>query len=204
MKTINFNFSRQFLFFIILALLPTKLSAQCPDGNHPHMIDLGLPSGTKWACCNVGANNPEARGGYYAWGETEEKENYTYDTYKWKNKNNNLFVDYRNKTARNKTVVLNPQDDVAHVKWGGNWRMPTKEEVDELCNNTTAKVEAINNVWGAMFKSKINGTTLFLPAVGWRYYDQLGGDGGKNQDFLVITELPHSLILILIIYYGSN
>ena len=46
----------------------------CPDNNHPHMIDLGLPSGTKWACCNVGASSPEKAGGYYAWGETEEKD----------------------------------------------------------------------------------------------------------------------------------
>lgn len=56
----------------------------CPDDNHPHLIDLGLPSGTKWACCNVGATKPEEDGGYYAWGETSEKDIYNVDTYKWR------------------------------------------------------------------------------------------------------------------------
>ena len=53
----------------------------CPDNHHPHLINLGLPSGTLWACCNVGATTPEGSGGYYAWGETEEKS----EGYDWKN-----------------------------------------------------------------------------------------------------------------------
>ena len=65
-------------FFCIFTLMLVALAASaqsCPDDNHPHAIDLGLPSGTKWACCNVGADTPEGYGGYYAWGETEEKSN---------------------------------------------------------------------------------------------------------------------------------
>lgn len=60
---------------------PLQSYTKCPDDNHPHLIDLGLPSGTKWACCNVGANMPERPGGFYAWGETEEKEVYDWSTY---------------------------------------------------------------------------------------------------------------------------
>ena len=53
----------------------------CPDDHHPHLIDLGLPSGTKWACCNVGATAPQGDGGYYAWGETDEKDVYDWTAY---------------------------------------------------------------------------------------------------------------------------
>ena len=65
----------------------------CPDGHHPHAIDLGLPSGTKWACCNVGAEKPEDDGGYYAWGETGEKEEYTWVTYQNAYMDDNLMDD---------------------------------------------------------------------------------------------------------------
>ena len=56
-------------------------SSNCPDNNHPHLIDLGLKSGTMWACCNMGAQSPGEYGGYYAWGETSEKESYTWENY---------------------------------------------------------------------------------------------------------------------------
>lgn len=69
------------LFTLTLLLVALTAKAQsCPDDNHPHMIDLGLPSGTKWACCNVGATKPEEYGGYYTWGETEEKSVYDWST----------------------------------------------------------------------------------------------------------------------------
>ena len=65
-----------------MELIPReKVLTSCPDDNHPHAIDLGLPSGTKWACCNVGASTPEGYGGYYAWGETSEKAVYNEVTY---------------------------------------------------------------------------------------------------------------------------
>ena len=65
------------ILFLLSFCLSSKAQSSCPDNHHPHMIDLGLPSGTKWACCNVGASRPEEYGGYYAWGETEEKDYYT-------------------------------------------------------------------------------------------------------------------------------
>ena len=73
---------KEFFFIFTLMFVALTASAQsCPDDNHQHAIDLGLPSGTKWACCNVGTNTPEGYGGYYARGETEEKEIYDWTTY---------------------------------------------------------------------------------------------------------------------------
>lgn len=141
----------------------------CPNHNHPHMIDLGLPSGTKWACCNVGATKPEEYGGYYAWGETEEKENYSWSTYKWCNGSRDSMTKYCTNsyhgTVDNKTV-LDPEDDVAHVKWGGSWRMPTLEEQMELLNECTWKWTELNGVNGYRVIGP-NGNSIFLPAAGY-------------------------------------
>ena len=102
-------------------------------------VDLGLPSGLKWATCNVDATTPEEYGGYYAWGETEEKENYCWNTYKWCNDSLSTLTKYCTDDSYgiivdNKTI-LDPEDDVAHVKWGGSWRMPTIDEYKELIYN---------------------------------------------------------------------
>ena len=148
-----------------------QLQAKRTIINTHEAIDLGLPSGIKWATCNVGANSPEEYGGYYAWGETEEKSNYNYDlsTYKWCNGSENTMTKYCTDsdygTVDNKTV-LDPEDDVAHVKWGGSWRMPTKKEQDELhykCTWTWTKQNGVNGyrVTGP------NGNSIFLPAAGY-------------------------------------
>ena len=140
----------------------------CPDGNHPHMIDLGLPSGTKWACCNVGANKPEEYGGYYAWGETETKSNYSGATHQY----------YKNGSYQSLGVdIAGTRYDVAHVKWGGSWVMPTKEQQDELRNNCTYKWTIVNGVKGGKFTSKKNGKSIFLPAAGGRYDSGLRNAG---------------------------
>lgn len=151
--------AKELLLIIVLVLSPSVINAQCPDNNHPHMIDLGLPSGIKWACCNVGTNNPSMYGGWYAWGETEEKENYVQETYKLIENGRFSYSDKE---------VLAPQDDVAHVKWGGNWRMPTIEEMMELKENTNVhSVKTPNkHIYGYMFTSKINGAFIFLPGGG--------------------------------------
>ena len=133
---------------------PVSYSA-CPDGNHPHLIDLGLPSGTKWACCNVGANQPEAYGGHYAWGATEENGSYA-------------TVD---------SDISGTEYDVAHVKWGGNWRMPTFDDINELLDNCTTEWTTLNGVNGRKFTSKINGNSIFLPAAGHRWDGELRNVG---------------------------
>lgn len=138
-------------------------------------IDLGLS--VKWASCNVGASTPEEYGGYYAWGETEEKSDYSVQNYKWCNGTYNTFTKYctdsYNGTVDDKTV-LEPEDDVAHVKLGGNWRMPTSEEFDELLS-CTCKRTTYNGVYGLLVTGP-NGNSIFLPAAG------LGPGGYRNSE----------------------
>ena len=144
----------------------TKKNAFCPDGNHPHAIDLGLPSGTKWACCNVGATTPEGYGGYYAWGETETKSTYDWSTYK--------HCEGTKESCRNiGSDIAGTQYDVAHVKWGGSWRMPSKDQVKELLDNCSSVWTTFNGVKGRKFTSKKNGKSVFLPAAGDRWDDGL-------------------------------
>ena len=142
----------------------------CPDNHHPHLIDLGLPSGTKWACCNVGATKPEEYGGYYAWGETEKKEVYNWSTY--------IHCDGTWETCHNLgSDISGTQYDVAHVKWGGKWCMPTLNEIKELLDNCTTEWTTLNGVNGRKFTSKINGNSIFLPAAGGRWDGGLHGAG---------------------------
>ena len=141
--------------------------------NGHEYVDLGLPSGLKWATCNVGAIKPEEYGGYYAWGETEEKSNYDWSTYKWCNGSYDTQTKYCTNssygTVDNKTV-LDPEDDVAHVKWGGTWRMPTDEEVKELVKKCNWNWTCINNVYGYKITGP-SGNNIFLPAAGY-YVDE--------------------------------
>ena len=133
-------------------------------------IDLGLPSGLKWASFNVGATKPEEYGGYYAWGEIEEKKEYTWETYKWCNGSKDSMIKYCADiyygVVDNK-AFLEPEDDVAHVEWGGNWRMPTKTEQDELRNECTWEWTSLKDVNGYKVTGH-NGNSIFLPAAGYR------------------------------------
>ena len=147
-------------------------------------VDLGLPSGTLWATCNVGANSPEEYGLYFAWGETE---GYTGDTsdgrsfdwasYKWCNGNGDTLTKYctnsnygYNGFTDGLTELL-PEDDAATANWGSEWRMPSKEQFEELINSsyTTTEWTTLNGVNGQNITSKSNGNSIFLPAAGYRY-----------------------------------
>ena len=130
-------------------------------------VDLGLPSGTKWATCNVGATAPEEYGNYYAWGEITTKATYSWDNYSWDN-----YFYYSNDGK----TVLAPTDDAAHVNWGASWRMPTDAAWTELLENCRWKWTDDYNgtgVAGQIVKSKINGNSIFLPAAGDRYNGDL-------------------------------
>lgn len=130
----------------------------CPDSNHPHAIDLGLPSGTLWACCNVGASAPEKYGGYYAWGETNEKDVYDLTNYAYYNSSTETFTNIGHDIA-------GTSYDVAHVKMRKKWRMPSSAHIDELLAYCTYQWTAINEVYGIMVKGR-NGGRIFLPAAG--------------------------------------
>ena len=144
------------------------------DLNGHEAIDLGLS--VKWATCNVGANTPEEYGGYYAWGETEEKDYYDWSTYKYCQGSKNTLTKYCTDSSSgivdNKTV-LDPEDDVAHVKWGGSWRMPTSTEIRELLNNCSWTWTIQNGVNGYVVTSKSNGSNIFLPAAGNRWHQDV-------------------------------
>ena len=133
-------------------------------------VDLGLPSGIKWADRNIGANKPEDYGDYFAWGETEPKEMYDQNTYKWYSSVSSKLTKYCTNSSYgnvdNKTV-LEASDDAATANWGGQWRMPTKEERDELYEYCDwEEVERSNGVVGYQITSKINGNSIFLPLAG--------------------------------------
>ena len=139
-------------------------------------VDLGLPSGLKWATCNVGATKPEEYGDYYAWGETETKKIYDWTTYKWCNGSDDTLTKYNTEsdygTVDNKTV-LDLEDDAARANWGGAWRMPTDAEWTELRNNCTWRwTNGYNGtgVAGRIVTSDINGNSIFLPAAGYTVY----------------------------------
>lgn len=129
-------------------------------------IDLGLPSGVKWASFNVGATKPEDVGDYYAWGETHTKQDYSLETYKWYD---GTFTKYN---ADDNKIVLDLEDDVAHVKWGTEWRIPSAEDVQELIDNSTWTWTTINGVKGNLVTGP-NGNSIFLPATGAYFGDEL-------------------------------
>lgn len=143
-------------------------------------VNLGLPSGIKWASCNVGAEKPEDYGNYYAWGEVLPKEDYSWETYKYANGNYNILTKYCNDVSYgdngftdNKTT-LEPEDDAAHMNWGGSWRMPTDAEWYELQANCTWTWTTQNGINGYQVTSQKNSNSIFLPAAGSRLGTSLG------------------------------
>lgn len=135
-------------------------------------VDLGLPSGTLWASCNVGARNPEDYGDYFAWGETSPKEDYSWSTYKWLNGSSSSMTKYNYSriygTVDNK-MELDLEDDASYVNWGSNWRMPSLDQIKELIDNCNWEWTTLNGVYGRKATSKNNGKSIFLPAAGFRY-----------------------------------
>ncbi len=139
-----------------------------PTGYHEGhgWVDLGLPSGLKWATCNVGASTPGDYGNYYAWGETRTKSEYLIDNCSSYGKD---WGDIGGDSSR----------DAARANWGGSWRMPTKAEYQELVDNCTWTRTTQNGHKGYRVTGK-NGQSIFLPAAGFRNGDKLcyGGEGG--------------------------
>ena len=134
-------------------------------------IDLGLPSGTLWASCNVGATKPEEYGDYFAWGETSPKENYSWGTYKWCNGTQHSMNKYCYDSAYgiiDNKILLDADDDVAFIAWGSQWRMPTKQDQDELRENCDWEWTTYKGVTGMKVKSRKNNSFIFLPASGYR------------------------------------
>ena len=136
-------------------------------------VDLGLPSGTLWADRNVGADSPEDYGDYFAWGETEPKDDYSWSTYKWcQGSYNGDYIKYctsnwHGDTNDNKTV-LDLEDDAAYVNMSSEWRMPTTAELYELYSMCIWTDTIQNGTYGHKLTGP-NGKSIFLPAAGLRY-----------------------------------
>ena len=135
--------------------------------NGHEYVDLGLS--VKWATCNVGANKPEDYGDYFAWGETETKTEYSSE--------NSLTREHSVSELRRRGIVdgnnrLTSSHDAARAKWGGSWRMPTKEELEELKENCRWEWTTQNGVKGYKVTGP-NGNSIFLPAAGYRYRTSL-------------------------------
>lgn len=168
-------------------------------------VDLGLPSGTLWANCNVGADNPEDYGDYFAWGETTTKSTYDWSTYQYCMGSSNTLTKYcynfsygYNGFTDNLTTLL-PEDDAATANWGSGWRMPTNEEWNELYDNTTVTRTMQNGVNGRLFTAS-NGNSLFLPAAGCRGNSSLdyAGSNGLLVGFALHSRLPELRVELLL------
>ena len=146
------------------------------NGSNTHnghgFVDLGLPSGTLWATCNVGATSPEQAGLYFAFGETKgfTAEQVTSGV-------RAFYKDsYNEGPAASIFTDLTLEQDAAHVCMGGKWRMPTKDEWRELIDNTTSTWVSNymgKGIKGQLFTSKVNGNSIFFPAVGYCIYSSV-------------------------------
>lgn len=155
----------------LVAMMAAPIMTGC--GNHGkeylghEYVDLGLPSGTKWATANIGGGQDDTANDYYSWGESETKEHYYIDTYRWAD-------GYKaGKTA------IDEDDDVAHVKWGGKWRLPTKEdfaELEDTLHNTTWIPSPYKGHVSWIVRSKRNNRSIRLTALGYRNRDKLEQD----------------------------
>lgn len=161
-------------------IIYTHKNNNTSDGkqNGHDYVDLGLPSGTKWATMNIGASAPEDYGNYYAWGETETKEDYSWNTYTYFFDNNGNYVPYDDnwhvESGELKDIgsnIAGTQYDVAHMKWGDSWQIPTSAQMDELQNREYCEWiwTFLNGVKGYIITSKLNGKSIFLPACGVFY-----------------------------------
>ena len=176
------------VFYFSTGVKPTDISDLCPDDNHPHIIDMGKAG--MWACCNVGAASPEQTGGYYAWGETEEKSYFDWSTY--------IHCDGSEDSCRDLgTDIAGTDYDVAHVKWGDCWQMPSHEQLQQLFYCCYYEWTNVNGVNGMKFTCPDAGK-IFIPITGMRvqngkYYSKyegyhwtssINGDDMSNADFI--------------------
>ena len=155
------------LLMVLVCMMMVSCKPDGSDGKHEghEYVDLGLS--VKWATCNVGATSPEDYGHYFAWGETSPKKKYT--------KENSLTYG-----KQMSDIAGNPQYDAATANWGGDWRMPTEAEMQELLNNCTWEWINTNGVNGCKVIGP-SGASIFLPAAGHRYRSSLDYAGSYGR-----------------------
>lgn len=147
-----------------------------PGENVAEEVDLGLS--VKWASWNIGANSPEDCGGYYAFGEIEEKEKYYFYNYA-----HSQVSDYDTYVHTDLGDISGSQYDVASKRWGATWRMPSREEMEELVNKCEWKWISFKGVRGCKVVGP-NGNSIFIPASGFKD-DNNGGHKGTDCVFIM-------------------
>ena len=160
--------------------------------NGHEFVDLGLPSGVLWATMNIGATSPEKIGNKYAWGETTTKSTYNWKTYKFCTFYTNSSLYYMNKYSRRSgqgdwKTVLELVDDAARVNWGGEWKMPTSGNFEELCEKCTWTLTTLNgtNVYKV---TGPNGHSIYLLAT--TYWSCILGDNEEQAYCLSVSSNP--------------
>ena len=197
--------------FVGVLLLVLLFAAGCskpsePTGGGGHgnalngheYVDLGLPSGTLWAACNVGAETPEGFGDYFAWGETASKELFDWKSYRYGNFSHEQYEmvkycsnsNYGINGLVDSLVLLERDDDAGRARWGAGWCTPTIEEWEELFENTTGMWTTLNGVKGWRCTAS-NGNSLFLPAAGYWWDDVLNADLGLYWSASLNKEFPY-------------
>lgn len=184
-------------------ILPFETSQTPSPNSAPKVepVDLGLS--VKWANANLGAAAPEQLGAYFAWGEIEPKSCYSWDTYKWCKGDCKTLTKYcfnaKYGTLDRKTWWLDMDDDAAHVKLGGKWRMPNRENWNELRHDCSWTWTSLNGVFGYLVASKLPGYTdksIFLPAAGYRndsYREEVGFRGFYWSSSLYQFNMPYNI-----------
>ena len=178
-------------------------------------VDLGLPSGTLWAKCNIGAEAEEDYGFYFAWGSTvgatqEEVENgtFTFGT----GGNAVAYVDptapaeamFTKYNSTDGLTELEPQDDAATVHMGAEWKLPSKEQLEELTANTTSEWTTINGVNGRKFTSKVNGNYIFVPAASGAHDYGMGGVESNGDVWSSSVHSSYSSTAWYLFFHSSN
>lgn len=181
------NTKRYYICVLLIVALSVFAMAQKSGSINGHKwVDLGLPSGTKWATCNIGASSPEGPGTHYAWGETKTKKSYTIEN---------------NTTFRKKILDIsgNAEYDAATTNWGNSWRTPTKDEIEELIDYCSWNLTTLNGRYGYMISGN-NGNSIFLPMNGY-YVDNNPIQGVKTNAYYW-TSTPTSLIKANALIFG--
>ena len=184
---------------VLMVMMVFAVGCTKPDVEHEY-VDLGLPSGTLWATCNIGATAPEGYGDYFAWGETKAKSVYNWEKYKYAKGCFDEYPlltkyctddSYGNNGFEDNLTLLQPGDDAATANWGRDWRMPTLEDWVELRENTTRIWTTQNGVNGWRFTAE-NGNSLFLPAAGYWWESAFNGaDLGVYWSVTLNKEFPY-------------
>ncbi len=136
--------------------------------NGHNAVDLGLPSGIKWATCNVGAKQPSDCGNYYAWGELQA--------------NKSDYSDYTYKVNAYRAISGDVKYDAARKNWGGKWRMPTLKEFEELEDHCMFFVDVVNGQKGCVVTGP-NGNSIFFPFSECRYRDNKNTGNSTSGDY---------------------